>query len=792
MAAAGTVGGSNQPGTNLLSLAASAGFSKLTAAETELLTKAGTGDWANCAGAGPPSIASWKRDARRIDAALLQWLCIDGNAAQKVSRQGLWIWGAKIEGALDLSYVQVSFPLVLHKCIFTDPINIYSARLPSLSLTGSHIPSLQGDRVHIQADLTLNEKFRARKGIQLFAAEIGGSLSCWGGRFFGGQEKVAINGTHINVKGSIFLDEDCRTKGEVRLYDCKVGEDLSCVGGTLKNPGGPALYATNAKIAKDVRLDRNTRINKDFTAEGTVSFLGAEIGGDLNCSGAKLSNPPVGDVFNGGVVLNASAAHVSGKVYLDEGFTADGQVTLNLCKIGKACIATGGTFRYPGYTALDLESAEISGPVILKNATVEGEARFYSAQIAGDIDCTETSVSNPDGKDDTASLNLVRAIVRGSCRLVSFHAEGEMQAYGTQIGGDFFAPAAVFHSLKAPAIDAQNLRVSGDVHVVQSTVDEEFRLIGAQISGDLDCSGGTFSNLNLQRADIKGTFRACKRYDKNAELLYCDLTNASTAILEDEENSWPKQGGLVLDGFHYRQISGPSRDAKARVRWLALQTSPADGANGSGQDSEFFSQPYRQLAKVLSDTGDDDGSKEVLYEMEARFRQQGATTFRKRVGRSIGNAILRETIGYGVYPMRALWWLVALTLLATAVYAIGYLNGSVTPSDKEAYAQFEKQGQPPPYYPNFNAFIYSVENTFPLLHFGQDSAWSPNSGARTQARRPDLSSTPLGGATAFVAHSARWFSSPSFLIWFHWFEICIGWILATLFVAGFSGIVQRS
>lgn len=789
MVAAGTVVGTNQAGTDLQTLAAQAGFNNLTAAELQLLTVAPTGAWADCAGSGPPSIASWKRPDRRISAALLQWLCTDSNAAQKVSRQGILIWGAKIEGTLDLSYCQIPFPLTLKKCL-TGPLNLYSATIPSVSLTGSHIPVLQADRICIQADLTLNEKFRAR-GIQLYAAQIGGNLSCWGGRFFSGADRVAINATHVTVQGSIFLDENFRSHGEVRLYHSTVGESISCSGSTLKNPGGNALDATSASIAKDLRLDKHTKLNKTFEAQGCISLSGAQVGGDLNCRGAHLSSPPGDSNFNCGIVLNASAAQVTGTVYLDEDFAADGQVNFNQCKVGKGVSCVKGSFSNPASTALDLESAEITGPVMLKSAKVEGEARFYGAQIHGDLEGVGAQIINPEGKDDGVALNTVRATVRGSCYLSGLHAEGEVRLYGAQIGGDLFAPGSELKGVKGLAVDAQNLHVSGDVNLYQATATGELRLTGAQVAGDLECSGGTFDYLNLLRATIKGTFRAQDTPDKKAKVHKCDWSNAAAGFVDDDESSWPEKGALVLDGFHYGQISGHCRGAKSRLRWLALQTSPLPAGNVAGRESEFLPQPYRHLAKVLSDMGDDDGSKEVLFEMEKRSREQGGTKVWQRVLRGAGNAVLRRTIGYGVYPIRALWWLVALTLLATAVYGMGYINGAVTPSDKDAYATFEKQGQPPPYYASFNAFIYAVENTFPLLHFGQDSAWSPNSGARTQAQRPDLSPTPLSRATARVAEWARGLSSPTFLTWFRWFEICLGWILATLFVAGFSGIVQR-
>jgi hypothetical protein len=38
---------------------------------------------------------------------------------------------------------------------------------------------------------------------------------------------------------------------------------------------------------------------------------------------------------------------------------------------------------------------------------------------------------------------------------------------------------------------------------------------------------------------------------------------------------------------------------------------------------------------------------------------------------------------------------------------------------------------------------------------------------------------------------SRWFTSPRFVRWFLWIHILLGWLLATLFLAGVTGIVRK-
>src|SRR5208283_4903961 len=95
------------------------------------------------------------------------------------------------------------------------------------------------------------------------------------------------------------------------------------------------------------------------------------------------------------------------------------------------------------------------------------------------------------------------------------------------------------------------------------------------------------------------------------------LTDASAASLydsglskadsrDDDRTRWPKQDELLLDGFVYGRIASDGQvDVTKRLDWLRLQPR-----------APFRQQPYLQLAKVLRESGDLDGSLRVLEEME--------------------------------------------------------------------------------------------------------------------------------------------------------------------------------
>jgi hypothetical protein len=237
-----------------------------------------------------------------------------------------------------------------------------------------------------------------------------------------------------------------------------------------------------------------------------------------------------------------------------------------------------------------------------------------------------------------------------------------------------------------------------------------------------------------------------------AETTTLNLTNASADSLVDDEKSWPGKGKLLLDGFVYRHISGNSpRDAKTRLKWL-------------GRQDPFRPKPYRQLAKVLQETGDESGARKVLFEMERQRRHVEDRSWYSR----LWGWLLRWTIGYGFYSWWAVGWLVVLIALGWGLFRIGYSSGTMAPTDKDAYCFFrEHHGQPPDYYQRFTASIYSLENSLPFVNLGQKDHWMPDP-------------NPQG---------ARWM--PGFLRWFRWGQVLLGWLLATLFVAGVTGVVRK-
>jgi len=531
------------------------------------------------------------------------------------------------------------------------------------------------------------------------------------------------------------------------LWRCRLAD-----GATLRAAEIPHLDLQGSWVrtlnAGGINVKGSVFLRNGFSAAGEVRLLGAQIGGDLNCEGGTFKNPPLEDakgkpVAGSGTALSADGINVTGSVFLRNGFSAAGEVRLLGAQIGGYLVCEGGMFKNPALKAsdgkllagsgkaLNADGINVKGDVFLRGRfAAEGEVRLLGAQIGGDLDCEGGTFKNPPLEDGKGKP------VEGS--------------------GD--------------ALSADRIKVTGGVLLRNGfSAEGEVRLLGAKIEGEVDCEGGTFTGAKL------------------------DLRNASAAAIVDGAESWPEKGNLRLDGFVYQRFSGDQtpKTADERLKWLDRQ-------------QRFTPQPYRQLAKVLKEAGDDSGARRVLYEMERRAGGESEPQLFERACMRVSSWILhgplkplwtwllKWTIGYGRYPGRAVLWLGVLTLAGTVLFGLGYLGGSMTPTERDAYASFEKEGWPPRHYQQFNPLVYSLENSAPLLRLGQDSAWAPDPGPPDQEHPGTVNQPWLKSVASLSARSVpACVTKASFLRFFRWSQIVLGWILATLFVAGVTGIVRR-
>lgn len=409
------------------------------------------------------------------------------------------------------------------------------------------------------------------------------------------------------------------------------------------------------------------------------------------------------------------------------------------------------------------------------------------ARIAGNLDLSYASVDKP--------LTLIRCYVPEGINLSSAHLQ-EITVRRSRTGA-VFGNLAIIHGDASfvlgdyGAVSLMRARVDGTLDLTGARIlnvdDDAVNLVEANVTGDVLFQDGFTTDgivyarlakigrdlsfhdvefkgagqLDAERATIDGTFYWVDV--KHTPKTVLDLEDVHAGAIWDDEASWPAPGNLAINGFVYGDIAGGPSDGPSRLRWLALQP------------QEYHPQPFRQLAKVLSEMGRDDGATQVRIAKEVAQRRLGHESLTQRAW----SLMLQYTIGFGYQPLRALWWIAGFVGIGTILFGWGYRMRIITPTEEAAYREFVASGEAPPHYPVFNPLVYSLENFLPVVELHQDKYWRPNprhsvGGRATRGDEPrDPSSTPS-----------------RLLRWYLWLHILAGWTITPLLFAGLSGLVR--
>jgi hypothetical protein len=521
---------------------------------------------------------SWD-GARSIAAEDLRDL-LRGRLITDPDPRGLRLRAVRIRGRLDLDNLTTSIKLSLLDCLLDEGITAEAAHLPGLSLQRcllihSSEPAFHADELRSEATISLTGSIIAalttEGAIRMVGAQIGGALDC-SGTTITNRSGPALHGEHLQVAGNVLLKEGFTADGmgelgTVRLAEAHIGGHLDCSGATIRNPCGPAIRAGGA-----LRVTGRVFMREGFTAEGfgelgTVRLTSAHIGGHLNCSGAIITNPA-------GPALHGEQLHVVGTVFLGEGFTAEGTGKL-------------------------------------------GTVRLTAARIEGHLDCSDATLRNPSGPAIRASG---AAQVTGRVflqRLIGYGVgeEGTIFMPGARIGGQLDCSGATLVNPSGPALRADFLHAAGLFLCNGFTAEGAselgtIRLIGARISVRLDCS------------------------------------DAMVTSLSDSQHRWIVDGltygGLPLDPF-----------GQGSTGWLELLRTATPA---------YAAQPYQQQASAYRSAGYDRDARKILIAQRQDQLDRGALTGR---GERWWARITGLTLGYGYQPWRAL--LILLVVVITSV-----------------------------------------------------------------------------------------------------------------------------
>jgi hypothetical protein len=559
------------------------------------------------------------------------------------------------------------------------------------------------------------------------------------------------------------------------LKVANIADELNCSGAQLRGHDGEG----NALIAGGIKVGGSVYLDDQFTADGAVWLARADIGGDLACEGAQLG------CNRDGIGLLAEGVRIGGEVHLREGFTTDGAVRLLGADItgdlsfraarlgrdlnGNALVADrmtvgGEVHLYRGFTtagAVVLDGADITGDLSFSGAQL-GKSNDGNALVADGIKAHhDVLLDRAPAHDGEAALPFSAA---GTVRLARADITGQLSCSGAQLGTGNDGNALIADGIKVGAAVLLNdgFTAGGTVSFNSARADQ-LVLSPAKAAG-ADEIGFDFT---AKEAEVAGELQWAPDMQFSGRV---NLEDAHVGELDDDwtrpgaqvNGYWPVGGRLRLDGLTYGGLSDGA-DAGKRLRWIRSQykkNQHKKDKRKKAKHTDFAAQPYEELAAMYRRGGQDSEARKVAIARRSDLRTYGSLSWY----RWFGSWFLDQTIKYGYQTWRAGVGLVIVFVAFLVLSIIGQHRHVIVPTGSTTGLKTAPTATTcTSDYPCFYPFGYTVDTVIPIINVHQADYWGPDANA------------------------------PAGWLWVvgGWGATAAGWALATLLVAGYTGLVRQ-
>lgn len=165
----------------------------------------------------------------------------------RIDPKGIMFSGVYVSGEFDFSFCITDLPFGFFYNIFENEIILNDSKIKCLSLSGSKVKSLDGQRLICESGIFLTNKFEASGQIDFHSAQIGG-LDCYNGKFYS-ENEYALLCDYSEIKGEVSLSgKEFESKGEVSFNSAQIGKNLDCTDANFTNENNRALTCNGANI----------------------------------------------------------------------------------------------------------------------------------------------------------------------------------------------------------------------------------------------------------------------------------------------------------------------------------------------------------------------------------------------------------------------------------------------------------------------------------------------------------------------------------------------------------------
>ena len=724
-----------------------------------------------------------------------------------IDPHGIQLAGAFFKDRIDLNHVTFKHPLIFAACIFQHGIGAFQSCLGQFALISSRLSA-----AHITGHDSSSEETESKAAFDLAQASlkhsliihncdisgpsrldgttIGSQLLCTDSTLHNGTG-TALSAEHLSVHGNTALTGKFTgngLEGSVRLFGAHIDGQLDCHGGVFSNSRGPALAADHMATSGHVHLASAFTANHEL---GAVRLAEATIGGQLICDNGTFENNQ-GPALYAPHILTSGDINLAGKFY---GSGENGAVCLTGGHINGQLNCKHGEFHNEAGPAFDADSLTVTSDTFItglfKGAGPDGSVRLCGATLGGQLSCKDVILYNGSGpalcadavttKDTFFTGKYIGNTDCGTIRLLSAHIDGQLNL------GD-----GSFSNNTGPAINGNGLTSSGDLYIAGSFsgagASGAVCLDGARIGGQLQCAGEfqnetgpAFTGYNTyigSNALLSGNFIGTG--PKGA--LHLSMARIQGILLCDGTMDWreapaadPKYsfGGLdltqtTLEGNLILASTFHAKDTPAR--WLQLdgltyRGQPNLGANLNwwlgalaNETIIYAPQPWQQLARACTEAGHPQDAIRVL------IAQQDDRRLRHRDHPKL-LWWSKKLVGYGYQPWRAWIGLLLVAIIGVgAALGLGSVRdtwpGTETTTAVAAYPPTDTTPATPCSWPDRVGMGLSW--TVPLASFASNGCQINTS-------------VPAGQTLAIISYVLQ----------------IMGWAMAAIAVAGYTGIVKR-
>lgn len=339
-------------------------------------------------------------------------------------RRMVAISGARVTGSLNLTALEIRYPVWLVGCWFEEVVVLELAKASRVSFSGSYLPGLIGRGLEVRGNLALDDAVVSGP-LVLIGARVGGTLALTDATL-DGRGSDALLADHLQVDQDLLCSGTFDATGPIRLQHARVDGNVVFNGANIENVAGPALDAAGISVGQSFQAQGDPRTDRWFRAVGAVVLRDGRIRGSANLSGASIIETITDDA------LAADRMELGAGLRCRNGFNTHGAVRLLAARVAGQVDFSNSALAGEPY-ALAADGAQIANDLFLRGTfEAHGGIRLPGVKVGGQISLLGARLTAPDGQTDDRALNL-QAVEAASLVLESMAVRGGVDLSGARV-----------------------------------------------------------------------------------------------------------------------------------------------------------------------------------------------------------------------------------------------------------------------------------------------------------------------------------------------------------------------